>query len=80
MPVNLSRLYFIHITAIAAGILSTYFPGMDILVALLYLLLIGFEARRAYQLPRWKQSLTALIWQAPGILWALILITSFNEF
>jgi signal transduction histidine kinase len=78
MPVNLSRLYFIHITAIAAGILSTYFPGMDILVALLYLLLIGFEARRAYQLPRWKQSLTALIWQAPGILWALILITSFN--
>ena len=25
MPVNLSRLYFIHITAIAAGIPSTYF-------------------------------------------------------
>ncbi|NLO21139.1 MAG: hypothetical protein GX119_03975 [Syntrophomonadaceae bacterium] len=78
MLVNLIRLYFIHITAVAAGILSSYFPGMDIIVALLYLLIIGMEARRAYKLPWWKQGMTALIWQAPGLFFALILITTFD--
>lgn len=78
MLVNLLRLFFIHITAIAAGVLSSYFPGMDIIVALLYLLIIGMEARRACDLPWWKRSITALIWQAPGLFFAVVLITSFN--
>lgn len=78
MLVNIIRLYFIHITAIAAGILSSYFSGLDIIVAFLYVLIIGIEARRAYQLSRRKQILTALIWQAPGLFLAFILITSNN--
>ena len=78
MLVNIIRLYFIHITAIAAGILSSYFPGMDIIVAFLYLLIIGIEAQRAYKLAWRKRIAAALFWQAPGLFLAFILITAYD--
>ncbi|KUG03057.1 hypothetical protein ASZ90_019600 [hydrocarbon metagenome] len=78
MLVNAGRLYFIHLSAFAAGILSIYFPGMDILVALIYLLVIALEARRAYELPLIQKIATGFIWQAPGLFFALLLVSSYD--
>ncbi len=78
MLVNVLRLYFIHISAFAAGVLSIYFPGLDIVVALIYLLVIALEACRAYELSLKKKIAIALIWQAPALFWAGIHISTFN--
>ncbi len=78
MLANILRLYFIHISAFGAGILSIYFPGLDIMVAVIYLLVIALESRRATRLPFIKKIMTALVWQAPGIFFAAVLLSSFN--
>ncbi len=78
MLVNAVRLYFIHLSAFAAGILSSYFPGLDIMVAIIYLVVIALEARRAYELPLIQKIVTASIWQAPSLFFAVLCISSFN--
>ncbi|NLN86865.1 MAG: hypothetical protein GX133_04575 [Syntrophomonadaceae bacterium] len=74
----LTRAYIIHISAIIAIGLAMYFPGLDIVLALVYLYLVYKEA--GY----WRQSLNragmasvALLWQAPGyLLGGAILLTA----
>ncbi len=78
MLANVLRLYFIHISAFGAGILSIYFPGLDILVSFIYLLVVALEARRAYELSQLQKIIIVLIWQAPAIFWAAICITAFD--
>ncbi len=78
MLANVLRLYVINISAFGAGVLSIYFPGLDIIVSFIYLLVIAMEARRAYELPLNQKIITVLIWQAPAIFFAGICITAYN--
>ncbi len=78
MLANVIRLYFIHISAFGAGVLSIYFPGLDIIVSIIYLLVIALEAHRAYELPLNKKIIIVLIWQAPAIFFAGICISRLN--
>jgi hypothetical protein len=78
MLVNTIRLYIIHVSAIAAGILGSYYSGLDIMTALVYLLIIAWEARRAGSISFRNNIITACVWQAPGIFFAVLCISSFD--
>lgn len=67
------RIYVIHISAIIAIALSTYYPGLDIILSILYVLIVFGEANFIFQKIAniKKQALIALIWQLPGLLLVL---------
>lgn len=71
----IARLYFIHIFAFLAVGLSTYYPPGDILLALLYLLVIGVEARSLRSFSVRNRWAVILAWQGPGILLLLLVIS-----
>jgi len=70
------RLYFFHISAILAVWLAMYFPGLDIVLALLYLVLLWEEGKYTYRVLRnpKRQALIAGIWQLPGLILAVSVI------
>jgi hypothetical protein len=71
---GLGRLYFIHLTALLAILAAMYFPGLGLLLALIYLAVIYQEGRRltaALEGDLFRALMTAVLWQLP----ALILIT-----
>ena len=69
------RLYFIHICAFLAVGLSTYYPPWDILLAFLYLLVVGIEARKLEPYASGSRRAVILAWQGPGILLFLFIIS-----
>jgi len=70
----LPRLYLIHIFAVIAIWLSTYYPGLDILLAIIYLYIIAREAGFKEDL-KWKQAgIVVLLWQLPGLILVLLLL------
>jgi len=71
------RLYLIQISAALAAALSLYYPGLDIVISVLFLLIIAVEGQR-YDLSIKHVIYTALIWQAPAILYALIIVNNIN--
>ncbi|MFA7149250.1 MAG: hypothetical protein WC109_10580, partial [Syntrophomonadaceae bacterium] len=71
----IARLYFIHIFAFLAVAISTYYPPWDIILSLLYLLVIGSEARSLRDFSSNSRRLVILTWQAPGILLFLLVIS-----
>jgi hypothetical protein len=62
------RLYFIHIFAFITVGLSMYYPPCDILLAFIYLILIGIEAYNLGPFSFKTKIITILTWQAPGFL------------
>jgi hypothetical protein len=71
----IARLYFIHIFAFLAVGLSIYYPPWDIVLAVLYLLIIGVEAYSLRNLSIGRQLAITLAWQGPGILLFLGIIS-----
>ena len=71
----IARLYVIHIFAFLAVGLSTYYPPWDILLALLYLLIIGIEAHSLRNFNTTCQLAVILAWQGPGILLCLGIVS-----
>lgn len=71
----IARLYFIHIFAFIAVAISTYYPPWDIILSLLYLLVVGSEARSLRDFDPKSKRLIILSWQAPGILLFLLVIS-----
>jgi hypothetical protein len=71
----IARLYFIHIFAFLAVAISTYYPPWDIILSLVYLLVIGNEARSLRGFTSNSRRLVILAWQAPGILLFLLVIS-----
>jgi len=69
------RLYFIHIFAFFAVGLSMYYPPWDIVLAILYLTIIGREACSLRNLTTKTKVSIILTWQGPAVL-LLILILS----
>lgn len=72
------RLYTIQIFSFLAVWLSTYYPGMDILLSLVYLAVICWEARSIINFNRTQKVLTALLWQGPAAIISLIFVTGIN--
>lgn len=71
----IARLYIIHIFAFLAVAISTYYPPWDIILSLLYLLVIGNEARSLRDFSSNSRHLVIFTWQAPGILLFLLVIS-----
>lgn len=69
------RLYIIHLSAISAIAFSMYFPGLDLLLALLYLFLIWLEGLRVnHVLSPLEQAVSGFLWQLPSVLLVLAVI------
>jgi len=71
----ITRLYSIHIFAFLAVGISTYYPPWDIILSLLYLLVIGSEARSLRDFPPHSKWMVTFAWQAPGIVLFLLVIS-----
>lgn len=62
------RIYLLHIFAVLAVWLGMYFPGLDLGLSILYLIILREEGKHSAKLlNNWKQGLVAVIWQLPGI-------------
>ncbi len=67
----LVRGYILHISAIIAIGLAMYFPGLDIILALVYMYLVRKEGSYCQmRLSRAGMAAVAIIWQLPGYLLA----------
>jgi len=67
-----ARLYFIHIFAWLAIWLATYYPGLDIVLAVVYLVIICDQMRSLAKGSKCKGVAGFILWQAPGIIFSLI--------
>ncbi|HHW60900.1 MAG TPA: hypothetical protein GX404_03240 [Syntrophomonadaceae bacterium] len=65
----LSRLYFLQLTAVIAVALSMNYPGLDIFLACMYLVVIGWESRSVCStlngIKKWR---VGFYWQMPSFL------------
>ena len=70
------RVYCLHLSAILAVWLAMYFPGLDIILSTLYLLLLWEEGKYTYRMLRnpKKQAVIACMWQLPGFILASSII------
>lgn len=74
------RIYCIHLTAILAICLSMYFSGLDLPLALIYLVLIWQEARRSSSFcGPIMQGVLGFIWQLPGIFLSLAILLGLDQ-
>ena len=71
MAVAILRLYLLHLFASIAVWLATYYPGLDLLLSLLYLYLLYREGR-VRPLATTTQWLVGFIWQAPALVFAML--------
>jgi hypothetical protein len=73
---HIGRLYFIHVSALLAVLLATYFSfWLSVGFSLLYLATVYREGRRlcaAYRGNWLKSAGTALVWQMPGLVLAAV--------
>lgn len=76
----LIRGYIINIGAILAVCLAMYFPGLDVLLAFLYLLIVWKEGQycRLILNNRAQRAIIAIIWQLPGYLLAGAILCSLD--
>ncbi len=74
------RGYVINISAIAAVSLAMYFPGLDIVLALVYLYVVLQEGKYSQVIlgSRSRRGLVAVIWQLPGFLLAASILCSLD--
>lgn len=68
------RLYMIHLFAILAVWLATYYPGLDVVLAVLYLLVVVREVRYHQSKSRWRIFVVVLTWQLTGLFFSLIIL------
>lgn len=75
----MARLYIIHLFAIPAIAFGMYLPGLDLLLALVYLIFIWQEGLYADRILNPLQlGVTGVVWQFPGIFLALIVILGWD--
>lgn len=75
------RIYSLHLGAILAIWLGMYFPGVDLVLAAVYLGLIWAEGSYAWlQLgSRGQQALVAFLWQLPGFFMGFTILTGLDR-
>jgi hypothetical protein len=73
------RLFIIQLGAFITIWLSSYFSGLDIILALLFLVIILSEAGSVSRDTRFRAEVIAIIWQLPGILLSLLIVTRISD-
>jgi hypothetical protein len=70
-----------YLSAVLAIWLGMYFPGLDILLCIVYIYLLWEEGKYAAQKVqnRKKQALTAFLWQLPGIVLSASVIAGLDR-
>ncbi len=63
---------FIHLFAAIAIWLASYYPGLDIILSLLYLFVISMEAGITKE--KWEKKKILLSWQGPAMILSLLSI------
>lgn len=69
---NIVRLYSIHIFAFLAVWLSMFFPGLDILLSIMYLLIVGYTGRTT-QVNCLQKFAVIVCWQGPGAIMSILI-------
>lgn len=69
---NIRQLYSVHIFAFLAVWLSMFFPGLDILLSIIYLLIVGYISRMP-QSSCMQRVTVAACWQGPGIILSVLI-------
>lgn len=72
----LARLYLLQISAFLAIWFSTYFPGLDYLLTVVYLIIVSIEANRLKGFARSQILLITIIWQGPAALLSILVIAN----
>ena len=72
------RLLWIHVFAWGAVWLFSYWSGMEYIAALLYLIVISREALSIRGCKVGRRIMASLLWQVPGYLMTIILLTGWN--
>lgn len=75
---RVSRLYIIQLFAFLAIWLSSYYPGMDVFLSILYFLLIALEARSDQRLKKREILIVIILWQGPAALLSWLLLSGMN--
>lgn len=68
------RLYFIQIFAFSAVSLSTFFPGLDLLLSLLYIVVLIFEGRNHSEMTIYQKSSVFFLWQGPAMFMSIYVL------
>lgn len=71
MMKSVARLYFIHIFAWLAIWLASYYPGLDVILAVIYLVIIASQLRLLGIDSPCQAVSGFFLWQAPGIIFSL---------
>ncbi len=83
VPISKSifRIYLIHLSAILAVWLAMYYPGLDIILSILYLVVLWEEGNYTFRRIQnsLKQAAVAVIWQLPGFILALSVILKWDR-
>lgn len=75
---NVGRLYIIQLGAVFTVWLASYFKGLDLVFFILYIAFMLMESITNRH-KKWLVAFTAaLIWQLPGIILTLLIITELN--
>lgn len=72
------RLYLIQIFAFSAVSLSTFFPGLDLLLALLYITVLIAEGRLQAGMTLAQKSCVVALWQGPALFMSLYVLADFT--
>lgn len=75
---RVSRLYILQLFAFLAIWLSSYYPGMEVFLSILYFLLMALEARSAQRLKKREILIIILLWQGPAAILSLMLLSGMN--
>lgn len=72
------RLYLIQIFAFGAVSLSTYFPGLDLLLALLYIIVLIAEGRLHSEMTAAQSFCAVFLWQGPALFMSVYVLAELS--
>ncbi|MEQ8175115.1 MAG: hypothetical protein ABRQ26_08605 [Syntrophomonadaceae bacterium] len=72
------RLYLIQIFAFCAVSLGTFFPGLDLLLSLLYIIVLIAEGRLNSGITPYQKSWVVFLWQGPALFMSIYVLAEFT--
>lgn len=69
------RLYLIQVFAFCAVSLSTFYPGIDLVLSLIYIVVLIAEGRLHSKISIFQKSLIVLSWQGPALFMSFYVVT-----
>lgn len=72
------RLYLIQIFAFSAVTLGTFFPGLDLVLSLFYIIVLFIEGSVHSGMNLTQKSSVVFLWQGPALLMSIYIIAEFT--